>query len=146
MAMKPKSLRVTAASGALAAGFGLLAAGCGGTTGSPHAGGQVATNHAASAKLQVLETVPGGQARHWSLRCNPASGTMPDAAVACRLLRTDATILHPLRVTHIRCVSTVPGARTFTITGTWHGSRLHEVVADGGCDLRRYSMMAQIFY
>jgi len=70
---------------------------------------------------------------------------MPDAAAACRLLATDATILHPMRVTHIRCPMIMANARTFTITGTWSGSKLHEVVTDGGCDLRRWSKMAQIF-
>ena len=70
---------------------------------------------------------------------------MPDAAAACRLLATDATILHPLRGTHIMCPMITANARTFTITGTWSGSKLHEVVTDGGCDLRRWSKMAQIF-
>jgi Subtilisin inhibitor-like len=145
MAMKLQSARVTAAGAALAAGFGLLAAACSGTAASPAAGGHGATNHAAKAKLQVVENVPGGQARHWSLRCDPARGTMPDAAAACRLLSTDATILHPVRGTLIRCVTTVPSARTFTITGSWHGTKLHDVVTDGGCDLRRWSRLAQIF-
>jgi hypothetical protein len=148
MAMKAQSLRVTAASAALAAGFGLLAAACGGTAASPSqpAGGHSGTSHAADAALQVTQSVPGGQARRWSLRCDPAGGTMPDAAAACRLLTTQATILHPVRATHIICATPAADVRTFTITGTWHGARLHEVVADSGCDLRRYSMMAQIFY
>jgi hypothetical protein len=146
MAMKPMSLKVAAASVTLAAGFGLLAAACG-TAAAPRAGGgQVATNPASKAKLQVVETEQGGQARHWSLRCDPAGGTMPDAAAACRLLATDATILHPVRATHIRCPAIMANARTFTITGTWYGAKLHAVVADGGCDLRRWSKMAQIFY
>jgi hypothetical protein len=145
MAMKPRNPRVTAASVVLAAGFGLLAAACGSTAAPPTDGGLVATNPASKAKLQVIESMPGGQARHWSLRCNPAGGTMPDAAAACRLLATDATILHPRRATHIMCPMIVANARTFTITGTWHGTKLHEVVTDGGCDLRRWSMMAQIF-
>jgi hypothetical protein len=144
--MKPQTLRATAASGVLAAGFGLLAAGCGGTSASSASGGHVATNSASKATLHVVENIPGGQARHWSLRCDPSGGTMPDAAAACRLLATEATILHPIKATHIMCAETSANARTFTITGTWHGTRLHEVVADGGCDLRRWSMMAQIFY
>ena len=144
MAMTPQSLKVTAAS-ALAAGLGLLAAACGSAAAPPTDTGQNATNQAARAKLQVVETIPGGQARHWSLRCDPAGGTMPDAAAACQLLATDATILHPLRGTHIMCPMITANARTFTITGTWSGSKLHEVVTDGGCDLRRWSKMAQIF-
>jgi hypothetical protein len=94
----------------------------------------------------VLENTPGDQPRHWSLRCDPGGGTMPDAAAACRLLATDATILHPVRATHIMCRTITTGVRTFTITGTWYGTRLHEVVADGGCNLRRWSQLAQIFY
>jgi hypothetical protein len=146
MAMKPKSLRATAAGGALAAGVGLLAAACGSTAAPPTDGGLVATNPASQAKLQVAESVPGSQDRHWSLRCDPAGGTMPDAAAACRLLATDAAILHPARATHVMCRTRVASPRTFTITGTWHGTRLNEVVTDRGCDLRRWAMMAQIFY
>jgi hypothetical protein len=145
MAMKPRNLSVTAASVALAAGFGLLAAACGSTAAPPTDGGLAATNSASKANLEVVESMPGGQARHWSLRCGPAGGTMPDAAAACRLLATDATILHPVRTTHMLCPRTVAHARTFTVTGTWHGARLHEVVTDGGCNLRRWSKMAQIF-
>lgn len=144
--MKPQSLRVTAASAALAAGFVLLAAACGSTAAPPTDGGQVAMNPASRAELQVVENMPGGQARHWSLRCDPAGGSMPDAAAGCRLLSTDATILHPMRTTHIMCPKIMANARTFTITGTWHGTRLHEVVTHGGCDLSRWSKMAQIFY
>ena len=136
---------MTAASGALAAGFGILAAGCGSTAAPPTDGGQVANNPAAAAKLQVVDSMPGGQARHWSLRCDPAGGTMPDATTACRLLATDATILHPIRATHIMFPMILANARTFTITGNWHGTKLHEVLTDGGCDLRRFSQMAQIF-
>jgi hypothetical protein len=148
MTMKAQTLRVTAASVAAAAGFGLLAAACGGSAASPSrpAGQHSGMSHTASVQLQVVEKVPGGQARHWSLRCDPAGGTMPDAAAACRLLTKQATILHPVRATHIICASPAADVRTFTITGAWHGARLHEVVADSGCDLRRYSMMAQIFY
>jgi len=136
---------VTAASGALAAGVGLLVAACGGTTAPPTHDEPVPPNPAAEVKLQVIETVPGAQARHWSLRCEPAGGTMPNAAAACRSLSADATILHPVRATGIRCATTTAKARSFTITGTWHGAKLHEVVRDGGCDVRRWSMMAQIF-
>ncbi len=142
--MKPKSLKVTATSAALAGGLSLLAA-CGSTV-APSTDGQVVMDPAANAKLQVVENVPGGQTRQWSLRCNPAGGTMPNAAAACRLLGTDAMILHPVRTTHIMCPKIIANARTFTITGTWQGTRLHELVADGGCDLRRWSKMAQIFY
>jgi hypothetical protein len=146
MAMKPMSLKVAAASVTLAAGIGLLAAACGSAAAPRTGGGQAATNPASKAKLQVVESVPGGQPRHWSLRCDPAGGTMPDAGAACRLLVTDVTILHPVRATHIMCPSIMANARSFTITGTWYGTELHEVVADGGCDLSRWSRMAQIFY
>jgi hypothetical protein len=63
MATKPQSLRVTAAS-VLAAGLGLLAAACGSAAAPPTDAGQVATNQAGRVKLQVVESVPGGQARH----------------------------------------------------------------------------------
>ena len=62
-----------------------------------------------------------------------------------RLLAAEATILHPMRATHIMCPRIVARARTFTVTGTWHGTTLYEVVTDGGCDLRRWATMAQIF-
>jgi hypothetical protein len=146
MAMKLQNLSVTAVGVALAAGLVLLAAACGSAAAPPTDGGQGATNPASKAKLQVVESKPGSQARHWSLRCDPAGGTMPDAAAACTLLATDATILHPMRATHIMCPMIMANAPTFTITGTWHGTKLHEVVTDGGCDLRRWSKMAQIFY
>jgi len=44
------------------------------------------------------------------------------------------------------CATITANARTFTITGTWHGTKLHQVVTDSDCDLRRWSRMAQIFY
>jgi hypothetical protein len=154
MAMKPQRLRMTAASATLAAGFGLLAAACGstasppaagGSTASPPAGGQAATNPASKATLEVVESVPGGQPRHWTLRCDPAGGSMPDAAAACQLIATDATILHPMRATGIMCPMILANARTFTITGTWHGTMVRQIIHDGGCDLRRWNRLVQIF-
>jgi Subtilisin inhibitor-like len=143
-AMKAHSLKVTAASCVLAAGLSLGACA---TAAAPRAdGGQDATNPSSKATLEVVESVPGGQSRHWSLRCDPAGGTMPDAAAACRLLAADTTILHPVRATDIMCPAILQKARIFTITGTWYGTKLHEVVTDGGCDLARWSRMAQIFY
>lgn len=143
--MKPQHLRATVASAAFAAGFGLLAA-CGNSAAPRTSGGQAAVTRASKASLQVVENIAGGQTRHWSLRCAPAGGTMPDPAAACRLLATDPAILHPVRATHIMCAVITATPRTFTITGTWYGTKLHEVVTRGGCDLRRWSRLAQIFY
>jgi hypothetical protein len=132
---------------------GVLAAACGSaaTSGSarPSSGATsgthspASTTAAAKASLTIITSAPGSVHR-WTLRCDPAGGTKPDAAAACSQLIAHKTILQPTDV-RVFCPMIMANAASYLVYGTWFGRPVHESIADGGCDLARWSQLHQIF-
>jgi Subtilisin inhibitor-like len=149
---RPRILALCAAVGVCA----LLAAGCGSsaapgsgtssagtsTSGSSSAG----TASAAKVSLDVSFSGSAGTApAHYTLRCEPAGGTVRDAAAACaKLMKHGASLFGPLPV-HVACPMILASAGRATVRGTYLGQRVHESVVDGGCDLSRWGELRQIF-
>jgi hypothetical protein len=124
-----------------------LAAGCGSTPAPSHtaANGGKGTTSAAKVSLDVtISGSPTAGRQHWTLRCDPAGGTLPDAATACASLAKLKTLFEPQPV-GVMCPMIMRDAGTATVTGFWYGRPVHQVIFDGSCDLGKWNLLHQIF-
>jgi hypothetical protein len=140
---------------AIAAGA-LLSAACGsaagpgsggaGTQSSPGGTSSPATTSAAKITLSVRFSGSASIApEHYTLRCEPAGGTVSDPAAACtKLMKQGISLFAPVRV-QMACPMVMASARRVTVTGTYLGRPVHEVLVDGGCDLSRWAEFGKIF-
>jgi hypothetical protein len=133
----------------------LLIAGCGsaaapssgsdGTHGTASGGANAGTTAAAKISLTVsfsgsASTTP----QHYALRCEPAGGTVHDAAAACAMLMRHAAGLFGKLPARMECPMIMADGGRATVTGTYLGRHVHELVVDGGCDLSRWAELGQI--
>jgi Subtilisin inhibitor-like len=128
--------------------IGLLAAACGGT-GAPRAtsGGSPAATPAAAARISLdvdFAGSPTTRPEHYTLRCEPAGGSVARPAAACAKLLKDAGIFGPLPA-HVPCPMIMASAGRATVTGIYLGRHVHESIVDGGCDLARWAKLRQVF-
>jgi hypothetical protein len=146
----PASYRTLLTRGVLIAACGLLAAACGSTV-APTNSAKTTTNSAGTASAAkvaldvVLQNGNGSQVSHWTLRCEPAGGTYPDAASACGKLLTYKNFFAP-QPAHVMCPMIMADARSYLVYGTFLGQKVHETIVDGGCELARWSELNKIFY
>jgi Subtilisin inhibitor-like len=130
----------------------LLTAACGSAAapGSGSGGTQSSTSSrtTSAAKISLSVSFSGSAgiaAKHYTLRCEPAGGTVSDPAAACaELMRRGVSLFGPMP-TEIACPMIMASARRVTVTGTYLGRPVHEVVVDGGCDLSRWAEFGKIF-
>jgi hypothetical protein len=59
-------------------------------------------------------------------------------------MKQGASLFGPLRV-QIACPMIIANARHVTVIGTYLGRPVHELLADGGCDLSRFAELGKIF-
>jgi hypothetical protein len=130
----------------------LLTAACGGAaapssgSGGTHSSASSGTTSAAKISLNVSFSGSAGIApEHYTLRCEPAGGTVSDPATACAELMKHGTSLFGPMPVQMACPMVVAGARRVTVTGTYLGRPVHELVVDGGCDLSRWAEFGKIF-
>ena len=118
-----------------------------GSTGTSSTGtGSAGTTSAAKISLDVsFAGSASTPARHYTLRCEPAGGTVRDAAVACATLLKGASLFGPPARQHVMCPMMLASAGRATVTGTYLGKPEHESIADGGCDLARWTKLKQVF-
>jgi Subtilisin inhibitor-like len=150
-------------SGCAAFGAGaLLIAGCGSTAapgsgsaaglhGSPGAtstqGGTSNTGTTSAAKISLTVSFSGSAStapRHYTLRCEPAGGTVRNAAAACTMLMKHAASLFGPLPAHIECPMIMASAGRATVTGTYLGRHVHEILVNGGCDVSRWAELGEI--
>jgi hypothetical protein len=81
---------------------------------------------------------------HRTLRCQPAGGTEPDPARACRVLAGVKNPFGPLPK-GIMCPMIVAGTKQAKVTGTWDGKPVNVTINDGGCWLSRWAKFGEIF-
>ena len=158
-------MRVIVARGAALAVFGLLVAACGSVAAghgtSNQAGGQPAvhgpsappsvqpstgTNGSASpapGPARVKLSITLGGAKHWSLQCQPASGNIADPQNACRRLLAQPSFFAPAPH-HVMCPQMMTDAPPFFVTGTFGGTRVHETIVAGSCDLAKWNTLNAI--
>jgi hypothetical protein len=133
---------LTAACGSAAAPSSAAA----GTHSSPAGTSSTAATSAAKISLSVSFSGSAGIApEHYTLRCEPAGGTVSDPAAACAaLMKRGASLFGPLPV-QVACPMIMASARRATVTGTYLGRPVHEDLTDGGCDLSRWAEFGKIF-
>jgi Subtilisin inhibitor-like len=143
--------RRLAAAGAAIAGLALTACGSvaapSGSGGSGAGGsGAAASSPAAAPKASLTITVlngPDKKISHWTLQCDPAGGTHPDAAQACAALLAVKNPFAPIR-TGQECPMILASSRRVTFVGTWYGTKVDRTIIDGGCDLANWSRLGQV--
>jgi Subtilisin inhibitor-like len=136
------SARSLAAAVAMA---GLALAGCGSVAApsGPSGGG---SSPAAAPRASLAVTVlngPGKKTSHWTLRCDPAGGTHPDAAQACAALLALKNPFAPVAAGQ-DCPMILASSRRVTFVGTWFGAKVNRTIIDGGCDLANWSKLGQV--
>lgn len=106
-------------------------------------GGTVAKTPQGSLNVTVTSH-PGAQPVQRTLRCDPAGGTLPDPAAACRVL---LAVKDPFSALprHVMCPMIQVGAKTATVTGRWFGKDVKLTLTDGGCGLGRWLEFGKIF-
>jgi hypothetical protein len=138
---------LTAACGSAAApssgGTGTHSAAAGTSSSATSSSG---TTSAAKISLSVSFSGSAGVApERYTLRCEPAGGSVSDAAAACaRLMKHGASLFGPLPV-QVACPMIMASARRAIVTGTYLGRPVHELVVDGGCQLSRWAEFGKIF-
>ncbi len=140
----------------------LLAAACGSTAAPGHGssstrpGGGHSTSEpsasssgpvtAAAAKISLSVSISAtatSPAAHYTLRCDPAGGTVSDPAAACARLLAGASLFGPLPA-HVACPAIMVNAGRATLTGTFLGAPVHETIVAGGCDIGRWAKLKQV--
>jgi hypothetical protein len=83
-----------------------------------------------------------GQPTKWILRCNPAGGTMPQAAGVCRRLVAMTKPFTPMGK-NLVCTDLYGGPQQAVITGTFKGSRVWtQLGMRNGCEISRAKRLA----
>ena len=84
--------------------------------------------------------------RSWTLRCDPAGGTMPRAAVACRRLSASAgNPFAPVPPTTV-CSMIYGGPQVARVRGTFRGRSVRaRFTRVNGCEVERWKRLAFLF-
>lgn len=83
-----------------------------------------------------------GAPTRWTLRCDPAGGTMPRTAAVCRQLYALRNPFAPLRQDVI-CTDQYGGPQQAVISGSFRGSRIWTLLAlRNGCEISRAKRLA----
>ncbi|HUB42633.1 MAG TPA: SSI family serine proteinase inhibitor [Streptosporangiaceae bacterium] len=137
---------LVAACGSAAAPDSGTSAGRGSGSSSAAAGSSgPATTATAKISLEVnFSGSPTTAAAHYTLRCDPAGGTVTDPASACAKLMRGTSLFGPLPA-HVACPMIMADAGHATVSGSYLGRPVHETVIDGGCDLSRWAKLRQVF-
>ena len=83
-----------------------------------------------------------GEPTRWTLRCNPAGGTLPRPAAACRRLAAMTAPFAPLR-DDLVCTDLYGGPQQAVIAGRHQGRRIWVLLsARNGCEIARWNQLA----
>ena len=79
----------------------------------------------------------------WRLRCNPARGTLPRPAVACRRLAAEGTKLFAPVSPKAVCTQIYGGPQVARVVGTVKGKRVWATFSRGdGCRISRWNAVS----
>ncbi len=104
-----------------------------------------AASPAPKVSLDIKVTGGSAAAQHWTLRCDPAGGTHPDPAAACRVLLHARNPFAPVP-RGIMCPMIIAGTKEAKVTGIYFGQHIDTTFTQGGCQLARWDRIGQIFY
>jgi hypothetical protein len=119
-------------------------AACGTATSGGSAAGGSPSPAAPKVSLNItVSGAPGSTAKHWTLTCEPAGGTHPDPAAACRQLLGVKGPFAP-EPKGMECPMILASTKEVTIQGTYLGQPVNTVLRDGGCTLSRWTELGQL--
>ena len=117
------------------------AVGCGASQGSSGS----ASGSTAGTQLAISVWPEGrgtGAPTRWTLRCDPAGGTMPRASAVCRQLYGLRNPFAPLR-SDVICTDQYGGPQQAVISGSFKGNRIWTLLAmRNGCEISRAKRLA----
>jgi hypothetical protein len=99
---------------------------------------------ASKVAVTITIRIGHGMPKRWTLRCQPAGGTHPDPAAACKALFAVKDPFAPQRH-RLVCPMIMANAEQATISGTWFGHKVHRIVIDGGCDVGLWTELHTVF-
>lgn len=117
----------------------VLAAGCMGPSSD-------SSDDATSTSLDIVVRPQGrsGPTRSWELRC-PGSGTLPDAARACRRLARLSNPFAPVP-NDVACTEIYGGPQIAEVNGTFEGRRVDAIFnRTNGCEIERWDRLRFLF-
>jgi hypothetical protein len=108
----------------------------------------VALSGSAETELRIAVWPRGPEdsgARVWRLHCNPAGGTLPDAAAACRRLLGMQRPFAPVPADSV-CTQVSGGPQVARVTGTFRGRRVWATFKrTDGCHISRWNRVRFLF-
>jgi Subtilisin inhibitor-like len=123
-----------------------LIAGCGqfgGSDDDDESGSGAGTSAATELTISVQPQGAGGPAREWTLRCDPAGGTLPRAQEACSQLTAEA--LEPLAPGTV-CTQIYGGPQKARVRGRIDGSPVDARFSrTNGCEIHRWDTLRFLF-
>lgn len=125
----------------------VLSLGCG--QGGERLGSDGTPSPAPQTELSVSHDADGigaGAAQSWTLACEPAGGTHPDAAGACAAL-TRATAPFAPVPSDTACTQIYGGPSTGRITGRYRGQPVSATFSrSNGCEISRWDAVAAVLH
>jgi hypothetical protein len=99
-------------------------------------GGTVTTD------LTIVSDDGKGKKETWTLTCDPAGGTHPDAEAACAALAAKGRTAMPPVAKDAMCTQQYGGDQTAKITGTWDGEPVDASFSrTNGCEISRWEAL-----
>jgi hypothetical protein len=87
----------------------------------------------------------GAGAHHWTLRCGPTGGTLPQPAAACSKLAAVDAPFDPVPADAV-CSMIYGGPQTARVRGTYRGRKVEAVFnRKNGCEIARWKRVAFLF-
>lgn len=118
------------------------------TAGAKSSAGSGGKAPAAPAKISLTVSIvnEGAKPRHLTLRCDPVSGNVPEAASVCKslLAMKKSPFAPPLK--HVMCPMIMISNHQIVVRGTWFGQKVFRVITDGGCDLGIFNNLNKVFH
>jgi hypothetical protein len=100
----------------------------------------------ATLTITVRAQGPAGPAKVWTLRCDPAGGTLPRPAVACRRLKAFRTNPFAATPPGMACTEVYGGPATATVRGTFRGRPVRATFSKrDGCAIARWNRVSFLF-
>ncbi|MFV2177099.1 SSI family serine proteinase inhibitor [Actinomadura sp. LOL_016] len=126
----------------------LSLAGCGDESTSSNSADGTATVQPSSSPEETLtikvKASAEAPATTWTLTCDPAGGSHPKAAEACKALAQKQKPFEP--ATSKMCTKIYGGPATATVQGTWRNERIDATFSrEDGCQLHRWTEVAPLF-
>ncbi len=87
---------------------------------------------------------PSSGTQKWTLKCNPAGGTMKNAKMACvKLAQVTSPFAKPSNSE--MCAQIYESAEVATVSGTWNGKKVYARFSKSdGCEQKRWKYLSYL--